>query len=267
MFESWFQAILQIIWMLDYEISVFINWEDEENWDKAFPIFGLLISCLSILYGLSAFNLRKILRSEPSIMKTLWFALTELSTSIMIFLYLPAVTNCFWSLWYLDASFKTILVITLFTAIPIFGAYQLSFRMLRLDKGYYSADYRINLSLKCHGIYSLEEMVMARRRLVIINMIYVLVTTCALTIGLYCINKNDDLMSYVVILAWYTACILSFLQNAIELLFILIAKKSFLDWAFKAGLKEEARLAKLREQKQCDELEENNLLALKMSEL
>ena len=66
-------------------------------------------------------------------------------------------------------------------------------------------------------------------------------------------------MPYVVVLAWYTACILSFLQNAIELLYILIANKSFLDWAFKAGLEELARLARLRERKMLDELEEYNL--------
>jgi hypothetical protein len=62
----------------------------------------------------------------------------------------------------------------------------------------------------------------------------------------------------VIVLAWYTAAILSFLQNTIELLLLLITKKSLLDWAFTAGLEEQARLARLREQKRLDELEEYN---------
>ena len=138
--------------------------------------------------------------------------------------------------------------------VPIFGAYQLSYRILRGgDARYFSIDYRINLSLKCYELDSLTDMVKSRRRLVIVNLIYLLVTTSSMTIAFYfsknplciipslaCENEIDITLRYmtVVVLAWYAAGILSFLQNVIELLYILIAKKSFLDWAFKAGLKQ-----------------------------
>jgi hypothetical protein len=59
----------------------------------------------------------------------------------------------------------------------------------------------------------------------------------------------------VLILVWYTACILSFLQNTLELLFILIAKKSFLDWAFKVALKKQEIPERLKGQERHDTLD------------
>ena len=269
MLESWFQANLQIMCVM----FLFVNsWED--SLDQAFTISGLTISCVTILYGLSTFNLRKILRTEPNIRKTLLFTLTELCTSTMIFLYIPAVWSIYLTMWaygYEDFYINTIPVLILFTALPILGPYQLSFRMLTPNNRYFCQDYRMNLCLKCQDFDSLPDMVISRRKLVIINIIYVLVTTSAVTIGLYCINLNPlcnvisltcefnaQLYPMVIVLAWYTAAILSFLQNTIELLLLLITKKSLLDWAFKAGLEEQARLARLRKQKRLDELEEYN---------
>ena len=276
MLESWFQANLQIMCVM----FLFVNsWED--SLDEAFTISGLTISCVSVLYGLSTFNLRKILRTEPNIRMTLLFTLTELCTSTVIFLYIPAVWSIYQTLLvysYEDFFIKTVPVLILFTALPILGTYQLSLRMLTPKKRYFCQDYRMNFCLKCQDLDSLPDMVISRRKLVIINIIYVLVTTSAVTIGLYCINLNPlckiltltcefnaQLYPMVIVLSWYTACILSFLQNTIELLLLLITKKSFLDWAFKAGLEELARLARLRERKRLDELEEYNLWGSKIT--
>ena len=255
-------------------------------------IAGLAISCLSVLYGLSTYNLRKILRTEPNIMMTLLFTITELSTFAVIFLNLAVawsvgmtfVKNIENEVYNYRVVYYTVfvLVITMLIAIPILGADQLSKRMLRQNNGYSSVDYRINLSLKCNELNSLTDMVRSRRRLVIVNMIYIIVTTSAMTITLYHMNMNPlDIMTCLtfevevlisdqwcrrmfVTLAWYTACILSFLQNTLELLYILITKKSFLDWAFKEGLKARSEeiviLAMVKEQERLNEFEEYNLL-------
>ena len=216
-------------------------------------------------------------------MQTLLVALTELSTSAVIFLYLPAVMSVdFVLLNYSNEAINVIILIdALFIAIPLIGAYQLSKRMLGCNSGYFSVDYRINLSHKCHELSTLTDMVRSRGRLVIVNMVYVLVTTTAMTITLYyidmnplCVFPNISLTCYgegddfwyrlmFVSLAWYTAGIISFLQNTIELFFIFSTKKCFLNWAFKEGL--EARLeeietlARIKEQERVDKLEEYNL--------
>ena len=57
---------------------------------KASNIFSVSVSIISILYGLSTWNLRIMLRNEPNIKNTILFTLTELSTSTVIFLYLPS---------------------------------------------------------------------------------------------------------------------------------------------------------------------------------
>ena len=271
MLESWLQANLQLFYLTMLISVKMLQAFYEYSWFETNLLFGFGVSCVSIIYGLSTFNLRKILRDEPSILKTLLFTLTELCTTFALFLYLPAI-------WLISLEFDIVFI--LYIGIPIIGAYQLSLRILGPNKGYFSIDYRINFCLKCQELDSLQEMVIARRRLVIVNMIYVLVTTAASNGVLYyhklnplCVIPNLPFdcffhsLHMIVFLAWNTACILSFLQNAIELLFILIAKKSFLDWAFKAGLEEEARLARLREQERLEELEENSLLVIKMSEL
>ena len=267
MLESWFQASLQVIFIMSFKLD--ISHGEWDDMDKALSISGLVISCVSVLYGLSTYNLRQILRTEPSIRNTLWFTLIELCTSTVIFLYLPAVwfVTMTWSIDY------TVPVFTAYVVLPIICAYQLSFRMVRPTDGYFCQDYRINLCLKCQELDCLPDMVITRRRLVIVNMIYVIVTSSAVTIGLYSVDRNPlciipsltyecekaDFYLMVVVLAWYIACILSFLKNGIELLLILIAKKCFLDWAFKAGLEKLAALARLRESKRLDELEEYNL--------
>ena len=272
MLESWYQASLQVLCLMDLDVNC---WDD--SWDEALTISGLTISCVSILYGLSTFNLRKILRTEPNIKKTFEFTITELCTTTVIFLYYPAVWSIYLTLWMdgynfnYDEFYILAIVLILLTVTPLFSAYQLSFRMLRPHNRYFCQDYRMNLCFKCCELGSFQDMVRARRRLVIVNMIYVLVTNFAVTIGLYCINLNplcnvisltceynQQLLPMVIVLAWYTAAILSFLQNTIELLLLLITKRSLLDWAFKAGLEEQARLARLREQKRLDELEEYN---------
>ena len=209
-------------------------------------------------------------------MQTLLFAFTELSTSAVLFLYVPAIWSAFYQIYQV-----TILIEVLFITIPLIGAYQLSKRMLGSNSGYFSIDYRINLSHKCHELSTLTDMVRSRRRLVIVNIIYVLVTTSAMTIILYCYDLNplciipnisltcyddlDDLYSHriyrmmFVILVWYTACIISLLQNVLELFFIFTTKKCFLNWAFKEGLEEIETLARIKEQERVDKLEEYNL--------
>ena len=286
MLESWFQAGLQLHFMMNLGVN-----HKLDGWDKTINSSGLAISCVSVLYGLSTYNLRKILRTEPSLMKTLRFTLTELSTTIVIFLHILTVWVIYQTIGFKFSDrygifyIKTIPLLILYISVPFFGAYQLSFRLLRLINGYFSQDYRINFSCKCQELYSLPDLVKSRGILVIVNMIYELFTTCAATYSLHsydlnplCIITSTYECSFnseydyfenvmVLVLAWYTANILSFLQNFTELILILIANKSFLDWAFKDGLEEVARLARLRERERLDELEENNLHVIKMSEL
>ena len=247
--------------------SLYQNWDWQLDWQ---PIFSLFISCLSILYGISTYNLRKILRNESNIRKILQFTFTELITSIVIFLYIQIACPVFVSL-FSGYHFLTVIPIVLSVIIiPILGAHQLSVKMLGLNAGYRSVDYRINLSLKCQELGSLTAMMRCRKMLVILNMVYVLVTCSALTIALYWLNKiqscimpffNFSCENYgehvvmVLILVWYTACILSFLQNTLELLFILIAKKSFLDWAFKEALEKQEIPERFRAQERHDTLE------------
>ena len=93
MLESWFQATLQLYFVL------YVLPDENDGWDGAFNIGSLAISLLSILYGISTYNLRKILRNEPNIRKTLLYALTELSTTAVIFLYLPSIYVLSWFLY------------------------------------------------------------------------------------------------------------------------------------------------------------------------
>ena len=215
-------------------------------------------------------------------MQTLLVALTELTTSAVIFLYVPAIMSVHFALrnYSNEAKYVITLIDLLFIAIPLLGACQVSKRMLRCNSGYLSVDYRINLSFKCHELSTLTDMVRSRRRLVIVNIIYMLVTTSAMTFTLYyydmnplCIIPNISLTCYgevvelhhriyrmmFVILVWYTACIISFLQNTIELFFIFSTKKCFLNWAFKEGLEEIETVARIKEQERVDKLEEYNL--------
>ena len=240
-------------------------------WDRDWqPIFSLFISCLSILYGISTYNLRKILRNESNIRNTLRFTFCELITSIVIFLYIQIACPVFVRLFIDYQLLIVILIVLSVIIIPILGAHQLSVKMLGLNAGFRSVDYRINLSLKCQELGSLTAMVKCRKMLVILNMVYVLVTCLAVTIALYWLNQIQpciipffifscenygEQVIMVLILVWYTACILSFLQNTLELLFILIAKKSFLDWAFKEALEKQEIPERLKGQERHDTLE------------
>ena len=240
MFESWFQASLQLISMVEYGA-----FDGDGMSTKASRIFSLAISFASILYGLSTFNLRMILKDEPNIMKTLLFTITELSTTIALFLYILVLYSMFWAL--MDDNVSIYIKISGFVllyGIPTLGA--LFSSNLELHNGFFSVDYRINISLKCKQFSSLTEMVRFRKRLVIVNMVYLMFTAIGISITLCFINQtplyiwsSEHLRSMVLILCWSYACFLSFLENFVELMVILVEKKSFLDWAFIAGLEEQ----------------------------
>ena len=240
MFESWFQASLQVISMIEYGLDD----------SKVSRIFSLAISCLSILYGLSTYNLRLILshlRREPNIKTTFCFTLMELSSSAVMILYLPCVYLISWKLMVNDETAYKVLAFVLLCGISVFSpqlsSQKLNFRII---------DYRTNLYSKFQD--NLED-VISRRRLVIVNIVFVLGTSSAVTIALYCINQNplcitpslecknkvsnEHFRSMVAILAWYTASLISFLQNALELLLIKISNMNFLGWVFKAALERE----------------------------
>ena len=241
MFENWFQASLQVISMIEYGMDD----------SKVSRIFSLAISCLSILYGLSTYNLRIILshiiEREPNIKTTFCFTLMELSSSAVMILYLPCVYLISWKLMVNDETAYKVLAFVLLCGISVFSpqlsSQKLNFRII---------DYRTNLYSKFHD--NLED-VISRRRLVVVNIIFVLGSNSAVTIALYCINQNplciipsfecknkvsdEHFRSMVTILAWYTASFISFLQNALELLLIKISNMNFLGWVFKAALERE----------------------------
>ena len=83
MLESWFQASLQVYFLIFFDESA-----EDDSLAGAIRISGLVISCLSILYGLSTYNIRKILRTEPNIVETFLFTVSEFTTSTVIFLYI-----------------------------------------------------------------------------------------------------------------------------------------------------------------------------------
>ena len=255
MFESWFQASLQLISMVEYGA-----FDGDGMSNKASRIFSLAISFASILYGLSTHNLRMILKDEPNIMKTFLFTITELTTTIALFLYILVPYSIFWALMDDNTSvYLKILGFVLLYGIPTLGA--LFSSKLELDNCFFSVDYRINISLKCKQFCSLTEMVRIRKRLVIVNLIYLLLTAIVVILAwLYqtpiciippftCIKElsTEQFRSMVLILCWSSACLLSFLENYVELVFILVEKKSFLDWAFKEGLEEQRILERLKE--------------------
>ena len=243
MFESWFQASLQVISMIEYGLDD----------SKVSRIFSLAISCLSILYGLSTYNLRLILshlRREPNIKTTFCFTLMELSSSAVMFLYLPCVYLISWKLMVNDETAYKVLAFVLLCGISVFSpqlsSQKLNFRII---------DYRTNLYSKFHD--NLED-VISRRRLVVVNIIFVLGSNSAVTIALYCINQNplciipsfgcknkvsdEHFRSMVAIMAWYTASFISFLQNVLELFLIKISNITFLGWVFKAALEKLERV-------------------------
>ena len=266
MFESWLQAILQVISMMDYGVS-------DGNDSRTSRIFSLTISFLSILYGMSTFNLRVILRYEASIIKTFRFALIELSTSAVIILYISVVYAISMTLMLTDNLFHKVMSFVVLFGIPVC----LSIYVSCAGSKIWSIDYRVDM--KYSGMFAVDkpftEMVRTRRYIVIINIIYLLTTSSVVTITLYLIKlnptciiqsltcenvvANEQFRSMVVILSWYTAFILSFLQNIVELLIILIANKSFLDWAFTSALEEVEILAGQKEQERLDKLKEYNL--------
>ena len=266
MFESWLQAVLQVISMIDYGVS-------DGNDSRTSRIFSLTISFLSILYGMSTFNLRVILRYEASIMKTFRFTLIELSTSAVIILYIPVVYAISMTLMVTDNLLHKVISFVVLFGIPVC----LSIYVSCAGSKIWSIDYRVDM--KYTGMFAVDkpfiEMMRTRRYIVIINIIYLLTTSSAVTTTLYFIKQNptciipsltcenvvanEQFRSMVVILSWYTAFILSFLQNIIELLIILITNKSFLDWAFTSALEEVEILAGQKEQEKLDKLKEYNL--------
>ena len=192
------------------------------------------------------------------------FTIIELSTTIALFLYILVPYSIFWALVDDNVSvYIKILGFVLFYGIPTLGA--LFSSKLELDNGFFSVDYRINISLKCKQFSSLTEMVRIRKWLVIVNMsvnmIYLLLT--AIVVILVWLNQTpfciippftcvkelskEQFRSMVLILCWSSACLLSFLENYVELIFILVEKKSFLDWAFKEGLEEQRILERSKE--------------------
>jgi hypothetical protein len=226
---------------------------------KASQIFSVSVSIISILYGLSTWNLRIMLRNEPNIKNTILFTLTELSTSTVIFLYLPSS----WTLIKLNwIGLDVVYVLLLYGLLPI-SACLLSLLMLKHNIEFFTPDNKLNLFWKCKELDSFADMLRSRRSLVLVNMIVLLITTSSMTITLYLINQSQmciipflrcenevvdkQFRLMVVISLWYSACIISFLQNAIELLFIVNAKRSFIDWAFKAGLEKQERLDRLKD--------------------
>ena len=154
-----------------------------------------------------------------------------------------------------------ILGLVLLYGIPTLGA--LFSSKLELDNCFFSVDYRINISLKCKQFSSLTEMVRIRKRLVIVNIIYLLLTAIVVILIFYWLNQTpfciipsftcveelstEQFRSMVLILCWSSACLLSFLENYVELIFILVEIKSFLDWAFKVGLEEQRIIERLKE--------------------
>ena len=50
MLESWFQANLQVIFIVSFKLD--ISHGEWDHMDKALTISGLVISCVSVLYGL-----------------------------------------------------------------------------------------------------------------------------------------------------------------------------------------------------------------------
>ena len=239
--------IITLIFFIDFE-----NHSEVDSRDVTVHAFGLAISFLSILYGLSTYNLRNILKTEPGVKETLLFTLTEFSTSVMIFLTIPGAYTVTRKL--VDANgFVKGTIFILLCGIQIIVAYQLSYRFLKLKAGCISIDYRINFSVKCQELQSsevpsVEDKRRSRRDLVIINLIYGLATTSAVTFAFCYLPKTplciilswtctykpdrEEFVLLTLTLVWYASCILSLLQNTIELLLILIKKKSFLDWTF-----------------------------------
>ena len=68
MFESWFSAGLQLVFMLTH--GEHFGWEDADDinsWSDVFVIAGVSISLLTVFYGLSTYKLRKILLFSQTI--------------------------------------------------------------------------------------------------------------------------------------------------------------------------------------------------------
>ena len=154
---------------------------------KASNIFSVSVSIISILYGLSTWNLRIMLRNEPNIKNTILFTLTELSTSTVIFLYLPSS----WTLIKLNwIGLDVVYVLLLYGLLPI-SACLLSLLMLKHKIEFFTQDNKLNLFWKCKELDSLADMLRSRRSLVLVNIIVLLITTSSMTITLYLINQSQ----------------------------------------------------------------------------
>ena len=146
----------------------------------AFQITSITISSISIIYGLSRCTLRNILGRDPKVTENLFYAFTELSTSLTILIspliYVLSADSFF---LFSHNDYITIIVyicIFLLMVLPLSVSYcvlspRVGFQLCMM------IDYRIYFSFVCKHKSNMTDLVRARRNILIVSVLYSLFAT------------------------------------------------------------------------------------------
>ena len=242
MWESWPQGVLQCQVLFQMYIEPF------NSVKYGFPIFGMAVTVVSLLYGVSTFNLKNILNREPLILELCKFMFIELFFSYPIFFVQVRLFYCFIVLSYIYfQAFYGIITLYLVLIITIPKGLNILLRkmkfpadtepyMLKFFPIYISSCYR-----KCE---SLSQFHFYRRLHLVINILTVMTAVGFyrarnIWFGFRTEYSTAEALETMQILEYYIlmALAISAILSIIELLCINNGN-SFLDWAFEKAMKE-----------------------------
>ena len=209
-----------------------------------FQVMSIAISSISIIYGLSRYTLRNMLGRDPQITENLFYAFTELSTSLTILISPLGYFMVCAHLHTLSRYYVIIIVICIVIVLwilPIIVSFcilspKLEFQICMI------IDYRIYFSFVCKHISSMNDLVRARRKILIVSMLYSLVITLPTGVVLLFAIKNPHNTNYIPVLV-FSFSIISGIITLLELLIISCSENSFLNWVFLTSLTETTSVA------------------------
>ena len=253
MSESYLQAFLQII----YYWSQLYSGANLTKLQHTFQITSISISFLSLIYGVSTYSLRQILKREPKIQDIVLFTFTELTSTLNIFM-LPI--GYYYIFVVLTFGFGEDYILKIIIGIPvIFGLALLPVTVSTCLVSprikfqlYMLIDFRIYYSVVCKFTDSVRDLVRSRTIMLLVLMSYTLPFMAVTVyrgfannhelnywINIYRINREITKSEIALISCYLTIMLLSFVQSLVELFYICYKKKSFLNWVIIQSLKEE----------------------------
>ena len=196
---------------------------------------SIMISFISIIYGLSRFTLRNILGRDPKISENLFYAFIELSTTLtilhspLVYVALAESVYNFLGNDYIVIIIGTFIVCIVLWIFPLLVSVCILSPRVGLQLCMI-IDYRIYFSFVCQHRSSMADLVRARRDILIVTILNSLVT---LATGVFILYLN--IVDYGTILLF---SIISLFLTILEIMCIICSKKSFLNCVFLSSLKE-----------------------------